>query len=34
MLERVLAVGMVMGCVEEGINCGYGNGVCSGGYQL
>ena len=26
MLERVSAVGMVMGCVGEGISCGYGEG--------
>ena len=26
MLERVLAVGTVMGCVGEGISCGYGKG--------
>ena len=32
MLERVLAVGTVMGCVGEGISCGYGKGVCWRGY--
>ena len=34
MLERVLAVGTVMGCVGEGINCGYNDGVCWIGYKL
>ena len=32
MLERVLAVGMAMGCVGEGISCGYGDGVYWTGY--
>ena len=31
-LERVLAMGTVMGCVGEGINYGYGDGVCWRGY--
>ena len=34
MLERVLAVGTVMGCVGEGINCGFVDGVCWRGYKL
>ena len=32
MLERVLAVGMAMGCVGEGISCRYGDGLCWRGY--
>ena len=27
-LDRILTVGMVMGCVGYDIKCGYGNGVC------
>ena len=34
MLGRVLAVGMVMGCVGEGISGGYGDRVCWRGYRL
>ena len=32
MLESVLAVGTVMGCVGEGISSGYGDGVFWRGY--
>ena len=32
MLERVLAVGILIGSVGEGISYGYGDGVCWIGY--
>ena len=31
-LDRVLTVGTVMGCIGEGISCRYGDGVCWRGY--
>ena len=34
MLDRVLTVGTVMGCVGEGISCMYFGGVCWRGYEL